>query len=322
MRVLYLTDAGPDYLSDDILYGLRAELGDAIVDFPKKDVLYNTSPLKSAAHTLYGAAFHCFGLDDVPIDRTDIPAKIATGYFDVIINSSGWRIRSPLHPQLVVLDGEDHGKLTQRYTGRVAIYFKRELSAPRPGVEPILFALPDFLRDDSVLPRRKQYHSSFRLTSDIRRSLGSMFPPSYSFRTWQDYLRDIKEAWFALSPKGAGYDCQRHYEILGQAVLCLFMDDGAPWLMKQCFVDNRNCLTFASVPELADKIARCRDPQRLIDQARTDALELHLGSRRAAQLLSTIRRAGLQHRKPSWVNRLQWRRFLSRQAVRQARYAP
>ena len=102
-------------------------------------------------------------------------------------------------------------------------------------------ALPDF-----VLPRTKRYHASFGPTSTVRQQLAATYPPQYSFLTWQDYVGDIKQSWFAISPKGAGYDCQRHYEILGQAVLCIFMDEGAPPLLRKCFRDGHNCLTFSN----------------------------------------------------------------------------
>src|SRR5262249_3229769 len=45
MKVLYLTERTPDYLSDDLLYGLRRLLGADVVDYPRKDVLYRSSPL-------------------------------------------------------------------------------------------------------------------------------------------------------------------------------------------------------------------------------------------------------------------------------------
>ena len=104
MKILYLTDAEPDYMSDDLLYGLRKVLANNVIDYPRKDVLYRTSTMKGMAHRLYGRGFHCFGLDDLSIDRSDISAKVRKGHFDLIINSSGWRISCPLHPRLVVVD--------------------------------------------------------------------------------------------------------------------------------------------------------------------------------------------------------------------------
>src|SRR5438132_1637275 len=233
MKILYLTDAEPDYMSDDLLYGLRKVLANNVIDYPRKDVLYRTSTMKGMAHRLYGRGFHCFGLDDLSIDRSDISAKVRKGHFDLIINSSGWRIACPLHPRLVVVDGEDHDRFVPRYVGKVALYFKRELFAPRSGVQPIAFALPDFLYDGSVVPRTKRYHASFLPTSEIRERLANTFVPQYTFQSWNEYLTDIKQSWFAISPKGAGYDCQRHYEILGNSVLCVFLDANAAALLRE-----------------------------------------------------------------------------------------
>ena len=317
LKILYLTDAKPDYLSDDLLYGLRSVLGADLVDYPRKDVLYRTSPMKATAHRLHGRGFHCFGLDDVPVDRTDIPTKVATGYFDLIINSSSWRIRCPLHPRLIVIDGEDHSQLMPKYVNKVALYFKRELVAPHPGVEPILFSLPDFLYEDGVLPRTKRHHASFLPSSRVRERLAATFPPQYSFQTWREYLADIKQSWFAISPRGAGYDCQRHYEILGHAVLCIFLDEGAPRLLRERFVDDHNCLVFGSVEELVAKMDRCVEPQRLIDQARADLLNHHLASKRAEQVLATITRHGVPQGRPSWLSRLKWRHWTRRNATQQ-----
>jgi hypothetical protein len=74
VKILYLTDAYPDYLSDDLLYGLRSLLGSDVVDYPRKDVLYRTSVLKTVADKLHGLGFQCFGLDDLPVDRSALNA--------------------------------------------------------------------------------------------------------------------------------------------------------------------------------------------------------------------------------------------------------
>jgi hypothetical protein len=321
VKVLYLTDAYPDYLSDDLLYGLRSILGSNVVDYPRKDVLYRTSVLKTVAHGFHGRGFHCFGLDDaIPVDRTDIATKVCTGYFDVVINSSAWRIDCPSHPQLVVMDGEDHGELMPKYVGNVPLYFKRELFTLRQTVEPLLFALPDFLVDDNhVLPRTKRYHASFSLNTDIRRELTARFAVQNGFLSWDDYAADMRNSWFAISPRGGGYDCQRHYEILGRAVLCIFIDGRAPSMLREYFIDNRNCLTFASVPELLDKLDHCADPQRLIDQARIDLSAHHLASKRAEQMMAIIARYDIGHRRLSVGARGEWRRWLRLSVAEHAR---
>ncbi len=323
MRILYLTDAVPDYLADDLLYGLRSVLGADVVDFPRKDLLYRSSPWRPHAAKLYGRGFHCFGLDDLVVDRSDLGAKIAAGYFDAIVNSSCWRIPCPLHPQLVAVDGEDEPELSTRYLGKVPLYFKRELKEPHSGVQPILFALPDFLYDARELTRTQPVHASFRVqTNTFRGELAKLYPPHVGFATWQEYQHDIKQSWFGISPRGAGYDCQRHYEILGQAVLCLYMDDEAPWLLRRSFVDGDNCLLFRTVPELQAKIDACRDPEGLITRGRRDLEANHLASKRAAQFVDQLTKHKTARQRLSLTNAVQWRVWLRRQARRQAKFRP
>lgn len=311
MKILYLCRPGPDYLSDDLLYGLRSLLGEDVVDFPKKEVLYRANSASADKSRIYGRGFHCFGLPEVDVDRTGIPGKLAAGYFDAVVNSSVWRIRSPRHRCLVGVDGEDHAGLNRRYAGRIPVYFKRELHSSPPGVHPILFALPDFLLDETPGSKTKEHHASFRVHSPLRREIARRFPPDFSFATWKDYLFDIKDSWFGISPKGEGYDCQRHYEILGHAVLCIYMDRFAPPGMKRAFLDGVNCLHFSSPGELESKIASCRNREALIAAGRNDLKEKHLASRRAAEFLSVLGRADLRPAKMRLTEALAWRLFIA-----------
>lgn len=324
MRVLYLTSSDPDYLSDDLLYGLRAVLGPDVVDCPRKDVLYKDSSLREHAGKLYGRGFHLFGLEDIEVDREDIARKVCGGYFDAIINSSCWRIESPLHPRLVVFDGEDHDRLQPKYLGNTSVYFKREASPGTKGIEPISFALPDFLFDETPLPKGKKYHASFMVNSPVRRELEARFQPFYQFSTWKEYLQDIKESWFGISPKGAGYDCQRHYEIFGQAVLCIYLDKSAPRFLQEAFIDGVNCLTFQTVHELVEKMEGCSDPRRLIAAARADLKRRHLASKRAESVLEAMHESGIKcqgasRQKLGWVGRLEWSYWLARQLPKLAK---
>ncbi len=310
MRVLFLTDRRPDYLADDLLYGLRALPGIEVVDWPRKELLYRARVGTVRSDELYGAGFHCFGLADDAVDRSDLARKIVGGWFDLIIAGNAWRLRCPLHPSLVVLDGQDYTDLNDRYAGRVALYFKRELPRPLPGIEPVLLALPDFL-DRTVdaqpaRPRTQRVHASFRATSGIREELARLHPPRLGFRSWKEYAAAIASSWFALSPRGAGYDCQRHYEILGRAVLCIDLDADAPFALKAAFRDGENCLTFASVDELTRKIDACKDPLALIERGRADLASHHLASRRAEQLLERVASAGVHPGRPRGLALWHW----------------
>lgn len=287
MRILYLTHEYLDYLSDELLYGLRSLFGDSIVDFPRKEILYRSAKDSVPPSLVWGNGATAFGLPDISVDRDDIATKIKTGYFDYIVNSNCWRIHSPVYKNLVVLDGQDHHLLNPTYLGRVVAYFKRELRWNVNDVQPIQFSFPDHLIDTTHVEKNQKVHASFSVYPGLRQEIAGVYG-SRLFNDWHAYMQDIKRSWFGISPKGEGYDCQRHYEILGNAVLCIYQDSSTPRILKEAFVDGVNCLTFSSVDELRTKIERCTDPELLLRNGKQALLDKHLSSRRAQQMIDTV----------------------------------
>jgi len=106
--------------------------------------------------------------------------------------------------------------------------------------------------------------------------------------------------------KGAGYDCQRHYEILGNSVLCVFLDANAPALAGEYFVDGQNCLTFSSPEELLAKIENMTEPTATHRRSREDLVGRHLASKRAEQFLLTTMRHGVTRQKAGLRSGLEW----------------
>lgn len=287
MRVLYLTDKYLDFLADDTFYGMRFLFGPDVVDFPKKDILYKSSRGAVDSSMVWAMGSTAFGLPDMEVDREDIERKIEARYFDFIVNSNCWRINAPIHYNMIVLDGEDHFLLHPRYFGRVLAYYKRELRWNVSHVIPIQFSLPDHLLDLTQLGKSKLIHASFSVYPGIRSEIASMYP-SEIIDNWRQYMIDIKRSWFGISPMGAGYDCQRHYEILGNAVLCIYLDRNAPKLLRDEFVDGVNCLTFGSGDELKRKIDACKTPLDLIEKGRHALITRHLSSCRAKKLIDQM----------------------------------
>jgi len=287
MKILCLTDRYLDFLGDQILYGLRYHLGSDVVDFPKKEILYKSYKDKIDSSMLWAGGGYAFGMEESNIDREEIEQKIKNHYFDWIINLNCWRINSQNLPNLIAIDGEDHSLIHPKYYGRVIAYFKRELLANVRGILPIQFSLPDHLLDLSIQEKIKEIHASFSIYPGIREEI-SQFYPTAMFSQWHDYMNDVKKSWFGVSPKGAGYDCQRHYEILGNAILCIYIDHGAPRILKESFIDNVNCLIFQSVDELRGKIISCRNRESLIERGRNDLRKYHLSSVRALQILDKL----------------------------------
>ena len=121
MRVLYLTDSRVDYLADSVLHGLIELLGDDVVDYPEKDVLYkrttiNQDYIADEHFPLYGNGFTLYRLlERRQIDRSQINEKLLAGYFDLVIVGSLWKQWNTVmqladyieSARVVLLDGED-----------------------------------------------------------------------------------------------------------------------------------------------------------------------------------------------------------------------
>jgi hypothetical protein len=115
--LLFLTSPKDDYLGDSLLHGLRTVLGDAVVDFPKKESLYAGFDTGTAGER-YGLGFSLYGLlDDISIDRHDALERARGGEFEAVVVGDVWRsfglytqmlpyVRSAGRPMIVV-DGFD-----------------------------------------------------------------------------------------------------------------------------------------------------------------------------------------------------------------------
>ncbi len=80
MNILFLTHSYPNFVPDFLLHGLRKLLGARVVDYPRKDCLYQS--MQGGKHPeIYNEPFW-FPADDDKIDREDIEKKMQNKYFD------------------------------------------------------------------------------------------------------------------------------------------------------------------------------------------------------------------------------------------------
>ncbi|TAN41943.1 MAG: glycosyltransferase family 1 protein [Nitrospirae bacterium] len=86
MNILFLTHFYPNYVPDLLLHGLRKLIGGRVVDYPRKDSLYDGELLGVPAEN--EVFFNWFPSDDGIIDREDIPEKVRKGFFKYIICDS------------------------------------------------------------------------------------------------------------------------------------------------------------------------------------------------------------------------------------------
>ena len=218
MKILYTREqTGQDYLSDNLLHGLRSLEGAEVVDSPRLWYLYkedfaNTNPL-----SIYGYGFsYCGVLDNDTVDRSDIEGKIRSKYFDLIILS---RIDHPSPylnlilenydpTQIIIVDGQDSTGINTDFLNK-GVYFKRELIESDANILPINFGFPK---------------EKIQSVKDKTQILSDAAPSLHIFTVEQEYYDNYNKSLFGKTRKKSGWDCMRHYEILACRTIPWFED--------------------------------------------------------------------------------------------------
>jgi len=216
-----------DYMNDCVFHGLRSLLGENAIDFYHMSHMYNTYEKKKE---LYGNGFTIFGkLPDIVIDRNDLENKIKNKYFDQIIvgihNNSFRSIEDNVEKlkqlkqygnTLKIIDGNDHTDIYNELT-KFGPLFKRELIQSQDNVFPISFAIPKEYIVDSFDINIKQKE----LPNIIPQEGGK---PFWVYTDENQYRTEYQQSIFAFTRKKGGWDCLRHYEIIGNGSLPFFQN--------------------------------------------------------------------------------------------------
>lgn len=224
MRLLYVSPGNyADYQCDMLFHGLRTLLGPDVVDVNRLPYMYAETfrDDPAARGRLYGRGFTLYGLlgSDADVDRGDIEAKIRTRHFDAVIYGSIHRSQAYLPlvldtyapKDILFIDGEDYPR--QMYWPLVnrGLYFKREHDGHPPTVLPIHFAIPE----EKIAG------------SSVKTQLSAFIDPrdrsTYIYDREEDYYADYRRSCFAVTMKKAGWDCLRHYEIMANRCVPLFI---------------------------------------------------------------------------------------------------
>ena len=286
-RILLLTSQGQDYLCDDLLYGFRKLFRGNAVDLPRKDIMYMDFDGQVHPRPEYAMNARYFAED--PVDR-DI--EIDEKDFDLVINLSCRRNggHAPIY-----IDGEDDTIIHAPTTGELV--FKREFyekCVPNgQKVLPVTFGLPDhicpIMSETGMFDSKSvEIHSSFQVEhGPNRRALAAKYPVTI-YPTRKEYIYAINESRYVLSPKGAGWDCQRHYEILGRAVPIIEVTKDAPLHFQKMWVDGENCLTYDGDPAIIkEKVKSIGSVQwdLMVQRGFEELMDSYLASRVAEDLL-------------------------------------
>lgn len=220
MKILYITKGDHvDYQNDCLLIGLKEIYGAEVVDYNKQHHNY-VSFDEQEAKKLYGMGMSVTRvLPDLEVDRTDITSKIKNKYFDLVIYGSIWRSNDQLkkileyYPtnKVIAVDGEDETTI-HPYSELNVLYFKRELLKPTKTINPISFAIPT-----AKVNFNKNKTKDFSYITPLDKK-------TYIYTNETAYYKDYNEARFGVTTKKAGWDCLRHYEILGNGCIPYFID--------------------------------------------------------------------------------------------------
>ena len=228
MKILYVTNhvkiaqsSGgfiSDYQNDLVFYGLRELYGDDVVDSTQIISLYKEYEGRINPRNLWGGMTTFWLIGDNNIDRTNIEQKIKDNYYDLVIYGSIKRCKdyydlvSQYYPdnKVILIDGNDETELDPLY--KKHLYFKRELVEEHPNLLPITFAIPT---SKLATPNKNK-------TQDYATCIPGQ-PETYIFKDEQPYYEDYQKSYYGVTMKKAGWDCMRHYEILGNYCMPYFV---------------------------------------------------------------------------------------------------
>ena len=231
MKILFISSSNVkqdsrlnNYMHDIVLHGLREIYGNSVIDYPGVWYMYRDEVKKRNydISNLWGRGFTLYNLlsNYQQIDRTDIENKIKTNYFDFIIFGSidkvqlFFDIAINSKSKIIFVDGNDSPFINEQITDK-GVYFKRELISDNiKNVYPINFAIP----------KEKIVHTINPKPLNI---LAPLIPGKYStyiYENEQDYYQSYQNSVFALTYKKMGWDSLRHYEILMNGCIPLFLN--------------------------------------------------------------------------------------------------
>jgi hypothetical protein len=315
MKILFLIHPYPNYVPDLLLHGLRKLMGPDVVEFPRKDCLYE-GVLGLGVCPQNQLCPGWFPEDNGQIDRDDIPAKISSGFFDCIVadvRAAGqWltileNSRSPL----AIIDGEDRPVPIR--PGRYVV-FRRETDGSDYSI-PLPMGLPEeifnWITAYDPLPKKysigflgsthdgerkafinrlAQWYPNCLFSASVVPSAADPFPGGRYGR--DDYYRALQQCRLVLSLAGAGLDTFRFWE--NAACRAVHVAPRMALHIPGDFQDGRSIIRFDHADQLrraVDAVLDGRLPtEELIARGRLNLFQNHLTVSRAQYVIERMHR--------------------------------
>jgi hypothetical protein len=231
MKILYIANNQTnDFLSDAVFHGLHQIENIEIVDSNCLWYMYDNIPKESLIQKFHGRGFTYYtDINYKEIDRTNIEYKIKNNYFDFIIYGNVKRcldffdiVKSNYQKnRIIILDGDDlfFGDINT-FQNPVhhdiidsGVFYKREIHSINDNTKPINFAFPENKIPNEHINKEK-----------VLAQIIPGVPETFIFTSETDYFLDYQISMFAYTWRKAGWDCLRHYEILCNNCIPLFLD--------------------------------------------------------------------------------------------------
>lgn len=316
MNILFITHPYPNYVSDLLLHGLRKLMGPKVVDYPRKNCVYD-GILGLGICPNDQRCPDWFPNDNGQIDRSDIWTKVQKDHYDLVV--CDLRALSCLSENLktwpkrcVVIDGEDfpHPLLPGPY-----LVCRRETDGTDYSI-PLPMALPEeifkWITRYDGLPKKYSIGFLGSTDNDNRKQLIEILSKEYGNTLFQatqvpsddnpvpegrlgrdGYYQKIQQCRMVLSLAGAGYDTFRFWE--HAACNAIHLSAHSPLFIPDRFKDNREISFFGDVDELRRKVDEMtNDDQRSkeqINRSRHKLLQHHLTTHRAIYFLDRVAKA-------------------------------
>ena len=252
-----------DYMSDVLFHGLYSLPDVEVTDAFELSHLYKPRKDIVPMERIWGGGFTtCFLIDEHPdsIDRSNIQEKVKSKYYDYIIYGSICRTQFGLKEiseiydkdKIILIEGEDQSVFRgnfyegARYVDDFPNFFKRELTEDfqktfNNKLKPIHFAIPECKVRDKI-NGKNHLQNIATCVPGIKQT--------YIYKDEQSYYDDMYNSRFAITMRKAGWDCMRHYEIMANGCIPLFLNfenrppqtltNLDPDLMHRCWLAAEN----------------------------------------------------------------------------------
>lgn len=218
---------GACYLTDMLFHGLKNKFGDEVVDYERSWWMYSGDfgPGKFDPEIYCPRGFTIYRTlgDDSEVDRSDIESKIKNRYYDLIIfgytqyglRPKSWELVTEYYPKnkIAWIDGGDLWGDIHLDKINKCVYFKREIHKMLPGLHPISFAIP-----------QEKIGTIYREKINALAPMNPHDRSTYIYNDERSYYEQYAESLFGVTTKKNGWDCVRHYEIMANNCIPLFLD--------------------------------------------------------------------------------------------------